>query len=59
MSNIKIGRYAVVETDGEWTGFVEPEDRSWIIFLNHEGKPGLYWSQRDPDGGVVGDPLTL
>jgi len=61
MPNMKIGRYSDVqaETGGQWSGWVEPDDRSWIIWLDATGKPALYWPERDADGGVIGDPVVL
>lgn len=40
-------------------GSIEPDDRSWIIFLNKDGRPGTYWSRRGADGEVIGEPVLL
>lgn len=39
MQNIHIGRYS-----GEtgYSGWVQPEDRTWILFIDDEGKPSLF-----------------
>lgn len=71
MGDIKIGRYSdtyginpVEEVDGrqitlEFSGWIEDEDRTWIIFLDGQGKPTLYWGERDELGGTLGDPVRL
>lgn len=65
MGTIKIGRYP---DDGindessitnEWSGWIEPEDRSWIIWLDTEGKPALYYAERSATGGVLGDGMWI
>lgn len=60
MTNMTIGRYdtSVLEATGA-TGYIEPADASWIIYLNADGKPYLYWPERDADGAVVGDPVRI
>lgn len=35
------------------------DGRSWILFLDAEGAPEIYWPNRDEDGGVVGRVVTL
>ncbi len=57
MGNIQIRRYSVLESD--YDGYIEPDDRSWIIYLDITGKPALYWPERDETGAVVGEPLFL
>jgi hypothetical protein len=61
MQNITVGRYSPnsgnVEPDGslhrEWAGWIEPEDRSWIMFVRVDGTP-LVFLDRDPvTGGVI------
>lgn len=69
MQDIKIGRYDPESTygigaDGEhlpigFSGWVEDHDETWIIFLGEDGKPALYWSERDEKGGVIGSPMKL
>jgi len=36
----------------EWQGWIEPEDRSWIMFVDGEGKPVVFLN-RDADGAVI------
>lgn len=54
--NIIVGHYGKDEakTDiGEgYDGWVEPEDRSWILFWDTDGKPELF-TMRDENGAVI------
>ena len=52
MSNIRIGRYSDPEAVGGWQGWIEPEDKSWIIFVDIEGHVFLF-PERDENGGVI------
>lgn len=52
MGNIKVGRYASPDTQKYWQGWIEPEDRSWIMFINASGEPVVYLN-RDPHTGAV------
>lgn len=57
MGNIEIHRYPYpTQTYG---GYLEPDDKSWIIYLDMDGKPCVYWPERDESGAVVGEPLFL
>lgn len=29
------------------------------MYLDAAGGPEIYWGQRDPEGGVIGDGVTL
>ena len=43
-----------------FAGLIEPEDRSWIIFLDADGKPSHYYPHRDQaSGAVMCDPVLL
>jgi hypothetical protein len=69
MANITIGRFPV-PTDSEraetpegvnwvsdtWESWIEPEDRSWILYVDRDGSPTFY-VERDERGGVVGEPV--
>ena len=59
MSNITIGRYDHESITKDFAGLVEPADKSWIIYTDAGGKPKLYWSERDANGGVIGEPIDL
>lgn len=57
LSNIEIQRY----DDGVkgWSGCIQDQDETWIIFLDEGGRPKLFWGDRDEMGGVIGEPLSL
>lgn len=43
-----------------YVGIIEPADRSWIIFLDTDGKPSHYYPVRDSATGAVGcEPILL
>ena len=50
MQNITVGRYAHPEQVG-FQGWIEPENRSWIVFVDLKGQPTLY-TQRNSDGSI-------
>lgn len=51
MSNITVGRYSDPKGVG-WQGWIEPEDKTWIMFVDLEGRP-LVFLDRDPETGAV------
>ena len=51
MQNISITRYAHPKAVG-WAGYIEPEDRTWIMFIGLDGRPMVYLN-RDPETGAV------
>lgn len=53
MGNIRVGRYAP-EKVGEWAGWIEPEDHSWIMFVQKDGCVRVFLN-RDPTTGAVID----
>jgi hypothetical protein len=55
--NIHIGHYEHSEVNG-FDGWIEPKDQSWIIFVTNGGDL-LIWMDREPTGGVIGDPIKL
>ncbi len=59
MCNIKVGRYTHPSAREFWQGWIEPEDNSWIIFINAQGNPVVFLD-RDPETGAVlyRDPET-
>ena len=59
MANIKIGRYAHESVTEHFSGWIEPDDRSWIIYLGPTGKPACYFPERDESGGVVGEAISF
>ena len=51
MGNITVTRYPVPAEVG-WQGYIEPDDRSWIVFVDNDGHPVAFLN-RDPDTGAV------
>lgn len=51
MQNITVGRYKNPQNVG-WAGWIEPEDKSWIAFVDLEGHP-VFFLCRDPNTGAV------
>jgi len=51
MCNIKVSRYKNPESVG-WQGWIEPDDRSWIAFVDLRGRP-VFFLNRDPQTGAV------
>jgi hypothetical protein len=52
MQNITIGRYDNPEAVGGWVGWVEPADKSWILFIASDGST-KYYAAREENGGVL------
>lgn len=50
MGNITVTRYAPGTTG--WQGYLEPEDKSWIVFVHDDGHPAIFLN-RDPGTGAV------
>lgn len=65
MQNVTVSRYRKGFTaDGTphignfWQGYIEPADKSWIVFIDVDGRP-LVFLDRDPvTGAVAGPSLT-
>jgi len=53
MGNIKVGRYSNLETQKYWQGWVEPEDLSWIMFVNAAGEPVVFLNRNPSTGAVI------
>lgn len=52
MVDIKVSRYVGSST---WAGAIEPADRSWIAFIDLEGKPTFYLNRDTVTGAVLSD----
>lgn len=52
MSRIKVGRYTHPSVTKDWLGWMEPEDKSWIIFIDSENNPKVFLN-RDPETGAI------
>jgi len=48
---IKVGRYGQPEKVG-WLGWIEDEERTWVAFIDLEGRPKFFLN-RDPKTGAV------
>lgn len=57
MQDLRIERYDTPGTT--WGGNIQPEDRSWILFLDPDGRPAIYWPERYEGGGVKGPGVEL
>lgn len=51
MKNISVQRYAPSAGHG-FSGCIEPEDRSWVLFIR-DGGDAVFFSKRDPKTGAV------
>jgi len=52
MCNIIVGRYSNPETQKSWQGWIEPEDKTWIMFVAADGSLSTFL-KRDPETGAV------
>jgi hypothetical protein len=52
VKDIKVTRYVGSKT---WAGAIEPADRSWIAFIDLEGKPTFFLNRDLVTGAVVSD----
>lgn len=51
-------RYNNPDNVGGWLGYIEPPSGEWIAFVTTSGE-ALLWTMREPDGGVIGDPVMF
>lgn len=51
MQNLEAGRY----TDPAigWQGWVEPVDRTWIMFIDADNRPVMFLDRDPATGGVL------
>lgn len=66
MKRITIERYDSAKHDspGGWpySGLIEGETDDgtrWIMWLDKDGRPEVFWPSRDETGAVVGPPIML
>jgi hypothetical protein len=50
LGNITVGRYESKDTG--YQGWIEPDDKSWIMFVCDDGQP-VAFLDRDPATGAV------
>lgn len=62
MKGIKIHRYSTTGGTEQappvgkyWAGYVEPEDKRWILFIQEDGTP-FFFGSRDPETGACTEP---
>lgn len=65
------GTEHVEKIEDHYSAVIEGERNDgsrWIMFVDADGSPELFWSERDPDqivdgvqigGGVIGEPINL
>lgn len=65
MPKIMVGRYSAKggtksapPVGAEWLGWLEPEDKSWILWVKRDGTP-VFYGQREADGAVVEPPVSM
>lgn len=51
MQSITVTRYPNPKEVG-WAGYIEPKDRSWIAFIDRDGRP-MVFLHRDPVTGAI------
>jgi len=59
LSSITIGRYDHKSITKDFAGWVEPADKSWILYLDATGKPTVFYAHREPSGAVIGEGILL
>lgn len=52
MQNIIVHRYTHPSITRDWQGYLEPDDLSWIMFIDADGIP-MVFLDRDPETGAV------
>ncbi len=64
MPKIKVGHYkntggtaSAPPVGARWAGWIEPEDKSWILFIGADGKPSFFPCREG--SGAVAKPLAL
>lgn len=75
MKRISIERYGAIPDDVPrpadpaltpaqdlYSGLIEGErddGTTWVMWLDNNGSPAVFWAQRDETGAVVGDAISL
>lgn len=54
----EIGR-ETFQAHAGWIEGVRDDGTSWIMFLDAQGGPQVYWGQREADGAVTGEMIDL
>ena len=65
MCNITVGRYQsgpvtpdVSDVTESWQGWIEPDDRSWIMFIAADGSPVVFLHRDQETGAVLDAPAA-
>lgn len=59
--SLSFGSYAKTpaNVDKLFTGYIEDDAKTWIIYLGQDGKPALYYPDRNKDGSVIGEGINV
>lgn len=57
--NISAGYYDGIEESKLWAGWIEDDAKRWIIFLDKDGRPSVYYPVREATGAVHSNPQKL
>lgn len=57
--NISAGYYDGIAESRLWAGWIEDDAKSWIIFLDKNGRPSVYYPVREANGAVHSNPQKL
>jgi hypothetical protein len=57
--NISAGYYPDIEESKLWGGWIEDDAKRWIIFLDKDGRPSVYFPVREANGGIKSNPQRL
>lgn len=52
--HISVKRYKNPKAVG-WAGWLEPEDKSWVMFVGLDGRPLVFLSRDTESGAILGD----
>ena len=55
-TKLKWGANGAREFADDWQGYIEPEDKKWILFIDIKGRP-VFYPTRNKRGGVTSKPL--
>lgn len=59
--SLNFGSYSKTpeNVDKLFTGYIEDDKKTWIIYLGRDGKPALYYPDRNKDGSVIGEGINV
>lgn len=56
---ISAGYYDGIQESRLWAGWIEDDAKRWIIFLDKDGYPAVYYPVREASGAVHSNPQKL